>query len=186
MPTKKTSHARNKFNLVTLKLSKKIAGEEYQNMLFQDRHYCDAIIDSLIHCIDHNMFTLYGFVFLADQIHLIMTGDEDRFCDRIEYLKMKSAGEVFRVMAKRLNPSEENQDRDRQMERKIFNTYLNSDESVLWEQHTNPIVLNISNQDIGAISNDLLISSLNNTKGNYLQLGAAAFTHVMLDSLKIN
>ncbi len=153
--------------------------------IFQQTEVCDAFIRSLIYCIRNDIIKLYGFVILSDQIHLIISATDDNAIDKIENLKECTSREVFRWMSKKISSMDEVKNKKQKELRKIFNSFLNTDNDHFWEKEKKFIKLHSKNdfREFESISSDELLKYLTDENLNYLHLGASAFTKVMLHAM---
>lgn len=88
---------------VELKVSREIYNNEPQFDLFDKKEYCDEFIKALVHCIDKSGLNLYGFVILANQIHLIISSPNGNLSQKIFELKMLSAKKIVLRLSKKLS-----------------------------------------------------------------------------------
>lgn len=183
MSDRNLSTAEHEMYFVTLKVSVAIHENERNPDFFEHREFSDAFIKSLIYMIEKNALVLYGFVILSDQIHLIVS-TENNIDDAIAQLKRISATEILRLISKKLNTSGEVKLRNHADLRNIFSRFLNNDVMVFWGGNGNllPLPVNRRLSDIEAISGDVLFSHLADSERNYLQLGAVAFTKLMMET----
>lgn len=170
---------------VTLKTSKAINQNDSLANTFDQREYSDVFVKTLIYLIDRCDLQLFGFVILSDQIHLIISSSADTVHEKIEKLKRVSAREIFISVGKKLSAMDAAKGRKEVELRKVFSEYLNKDESVFWGK--NELFLPIQryhfHNEIAPISSKELFVHLADEKRNYLQLGASAFTKLMIDTL---
>jgi len=174
-----------KLYFVTLKLSKELRASKPLSELFDTREYCDEFVKSLIYFIDKKQLKVYGFVILSDQIHLIVDSNLELINEKMHKLKSKCAKATLRLMGKNLNSMDEKNSRKQKALRKIFSSFLNSDESVFWQKNNRPVELRIKDKNIMPITGDTLIAHLMKKDRNYLQIGADAFTRLMLETMQV-
>lgn len=153
--------------------------------IFDKRKYSDEFIKSLLFSIDSRQMEVYGFVILSDQIHLIVSIGHGEILDNINKLKCRCAKETLRLMGKNLNSMDETDNRKQMALRKVFNSFLNSDESIFWQKNNRPVKLHIKDNNIFPITSDMLLNHLMKKDRNYLQISADAFTKLMLETMKI-
>lgn len=170
---------------VSLNLSKDFKKSEPLAELFDKREYCDEFIKSLIYFIDKEDLQVFGFLVLTDHINLILDCESTEIPLIIQKLKERSAKETLLLMGKNLNLMDERDNRKQQFLRKIFNNFLNNDESVFWHPNDSYIKLKINEEltNLRPITSKILISHLQDQNRNYLQLGATAFTNIMMQTI---
>ncbi len=170
---------------ITLKTSHDIRNNDILVNLFDQREYSDIIVKTLIYLIERFKLNLYGFVILSDQIHLIFgTSDEDLH-EKIEILKRISAREIMLLIGKKLSNMDESKSRKHTELRKVFGSYLNEDESIFWGKNEKFLQLqkHFNQREIQPITSEVLIAHLCDENRNYLQLGADAFTKLMMNTM---
>ena len=88
-------------------------------------------------------------------------------------------------MGKNLNSIDDQDNRKQQSLRKIFNIFLNEDESVFWNADDSYINITLKKtiENISPITSDMIISHLADENRNYLHLGASAFTKIMMETI---
>lgn len=176
---------REEIFFVTLKISREINQNETKMKIFDHKEYCDLFVKALICLIDKFSLQLYGFVILSDQIHLIVDSPEKDMPEKIEKLKRVSAREILLLIGKKLSAMDEPRSREHVALRKLFGRYLNTDESIFWSH--NDIFLPIQRlgvgREISTISSRALMEHLTDSNRNYLQLGANAFTKLMMETM---
>lgn len=184
MSDRNLSAAEEEMYFVTLKVSDVIYDNERIPDFFEQREFSDAFIKSLIFMIERNALVLYGFVILSNQIHLIVSAPDNNIDDAMTQLKKISATEILRLISKEINTTDEVKLRNHKDLRNIFSRFLNADVMVFWGGNENllPLPVNRRLSDIEAISGDVLFSHLADSERNYLQLGAVAFTKLMLET----
>lgn len=172
---------------VELKVSREIYKNEPQFDLFDKKEYCDEFIKALVHCIDKSGLNLYGFVILANQIHLIISSPNGNLSQKIFELKMLSAKKIVLRLSKKLSSFDQVKNREQMDFRRFFNRFLNSDELSFWQKEKKYIALNLKNKHwkIEPISSAVLIAHLNDSKRNYMHLGTTTFTKLMIKSMSI-
>lgn len=182
MPDRNLPTTEEEMYFVTLKLSEIIYENERISDFFQNREYSDVFIKSLIYLIEKSALVLYGFVILSDQIHLIVSAPDNGIDDAMTQLKKISATQILRTIGKKLNNGDKVETRKHADLRNVFNRFLNTDEMVFWGGNENllPLPINRKVSDIEAISGDVLFRHLADNERNYMQLGASAFTKLML------
>jgi len=174
-------------SFVTIKVACGLSKTEVPYGIFDHREFCDQFIRSIIYCIENTNLHVYGFVIISDQIHLIVSSEGHKISDKIGVLKKVSAREIIIQVGKKLNGLDADQSRNHKELRWFFNQFLNSDETSFWQKDDSYQVLKIKGEDmkIEAISSSILIAHLADNKRNYLQLGANAFTKLMMETMKI-
>ena len=182
-----TNYIDDKDNMffITLKISREIQDHEVLSNIFDNRENSDILVKGLIYLIDRCKVNLYGFVILSDQIHLIVGSSDDEMHDKIEKLKRISAREILIEIGKKLSEMDELRSRKHSSLRKVFGSYLNKDESVFWGKNEKflPIQRYHLHSNVIPITSDELLAHLSDDKRNYLQLGANAFTKVMIETM---
>jgi len=175
----------NKMYFVTLKGSRILHENEWPINFLGIREYSDIFIKSLIYLIEKNDLKLYGFVILSDQIHLIVSSPDEDIYGRIEALKKISAREILRSIGRKLNAKDNDGSRKYVELRNIFNRFLNTDESVFWggNEKLLPLPFYQNMNQIESITSNQLILHLASNDRNYLQLGASAFTRLMMETI---
>ncbi len=170
-------------------VSLKIIGDPCKNEsaieLFEKREIRDELIKTLIYCIENHELNLYGFVLLPNQFHLIVKAKRGVLTTKINKFKKLSANEIFITISKKLSAKVDIKNRENIEIRRIFNNYLNQDHSCLWQEKDHFIELQIKNDKkiLNPISSDELLSHLKDHKRNYMQLGANAFTNLMMETM---
>jgi hypothetical protein len=180
-----TSTSKNEMYFITLMTSHDVRHHKILKSIFEQRAYSDIIVKTLIYLVDHYKLNLYGFVILSDQIHLIIGTNEEDLHENIEILKSMSAREIMLHIGKKLSKMDENDNRKEVELRKVFGSYLNHDESVFWGKNKKFLKLQ-QYQDqhkISPITSEILIAHLADKNRNYLQLGANAFTKLMMNTM---
>ncbi len=174
-------------NFVTIKVARGFSKTEVPYGIFDHREFCDQFIKSIIFCIENINLQLYGFVIISDQIHLIVSSPEHKVSEKINELKTVSAREIITLMGKKLNTLDKNQSRNQKELRWFFNYFLNTEETSFWHIDDKYLELKIKNKGkvIEPITSRILIAHLADNKRNYLQLGANAFTKLMMDTMKM-
>jgi REP element-mobilizing transposase RayT len=169
----------------TLKGSRIIHENEWPINFLSIREYSDIFVKSLIYLIEKCKLKLYGFVILSDQIHLIVSSPDDDIHEKIEILKKTSAREILRFIGKKLNAVDDDKSRKYIELRNIFNRFLNTDESVFWGGNEKLLPLRTFHNpaDFQPITSDQLVQHLTDKSRNYLQLGANAFTRLMMEAM---
>lgn len=170
----------------TLKVAGGIHNSELGFGIFDQRDFCDQFIKTLICHIERQHLEVYGFVILSNQIHLILSSSEN-ISHELDVLKMTSAKELIIQVGKRINSLDDAASREEKGLRRFFNRFINSKESSFWQSSEKPIKLKIKNHEknLEPITSYELVAHLTDPKRNYLQLGATAFTKLMLDTMKI-
>lgn len=170
---------------ITLKSSMEINENDVLNNIFDQREYSDIIVKGLIYMIDRCKVNLYGFVILSNQIHLIVSSSGDEMHEKIEKFKRISAREILIEIGKNLGQMDDSKSRGHIGLRKVFGSYLNKDESIFWGRNEKflPIQRYHLQTDIMPITSAELLAHLSDDSRNYLQLGASAFTKVMLENI---
>lgn len=180
-----SSAEKDELFFVTLKTSREINQNSATTKLFDHKEYSDIFVKALIYLIERCSLNLYGFVILSDQIHLIVDSPENDMHEKIEKLKRVSAREILQLIGKKLIAMDEPVSRKNMELRKLFGKYLNTDESIFWAQ--NEVFLPIQrlgiSKEIYTISSSTLMEHLVDSKRNYLQLGASAFTKLMMETM---
>lgn len=176
--------AEEEMYFVTLKVSDVIHGNERIPDFFEHREYSDVFIKTLIYLIENNVLAVYGFVILSDQVHLIVSAPGNDIDKALVQLKRISATEILKLIGKKLNSGNEVETRKQAELRNIFTRFLNTDEMVFWGGNENLLPLPIirKTSDIEAISGNVLFSHLADRERNYMQLGAQAFTKLMMET----
>ena len=174
-----------KLFFVTLKVSKELKSSEILVELYDKREYSDEFIRTLIYFIEKKQMEVFGFVILSDQIHLILRAEHGEILESIDTLKAKCAKEAFRIMVKNLNSMDKANTRKQKALRKVFNSFLNSDESIFWQKKNRPIELRLKHNNILPITSEMLKAHLIESERNNLEIGANTFTKLMLDTMKI-
>lgn len=182
-----TSTSNKKLQFFTLKLSKDLCTEPDSFGLFDQREFCDVFIKTLIHFIENHELKLYGFVILSNQIHLIAESSKGELTEEIEALKKMNAKLMVRLLSYKLNSSNQNKSREHQEVRRFFSQFLNSKNASFWEDNELYTELKLDENQIklNYLTGRQLLSYLNESDRNYLQLGASAFTKLMLESMNI-
>ena len=170
---------------VELKVTKEISKNEPPFELFDKREYCDEFVKTLIFCIEKSGLNLYGFVILSNQIHLIVNSTNGNLPQKINDLKRLSAKEIILRLSRKLSSFDHIKNREQKDFRRFFSRFLNSDDSSFWQKKEKYFALDLKNKQrkIEPISTDLLIAHLTDSKRNYMQLGATAFTKLMIDTM---
>jgi len=178
---------KEKIHFVTLKLSGIFSANENSSGLFDQREFCDEFVRCLIKSIDERAFKLYGFVILADQVYLITGSYEQELEENIEVLKERSAITIIRLLSKKLSKSDHIKSREHPNFRRIISEFLNSKTISVWENNRLNTQLDFKNDliDMQILTSELLSSHLADGERNYLQLGASAFTKLMMENMKI-
>jgi len=177
--------SRDKMFFITLKISREMHENEILSNIFDHREYSDILVKGLIYLIDRCHVNLYGFVILSDQIHLIVSSSDDEMHNKIEKLKSISARGILVAIGKKLGQMEDAKSRKHAALRKLFGSYLNKDESIFWGKNEKflPIQRYHLHNEIIPISSDELLAHLSDDRRNYLQLGASAFTKLMINTM---
>lgn len=172
---------------VTLKISGGINSYRPAIELFDNREYCDQLIKTLIYCIENRGLVLYGFVLLTNQIHLIISTKKGLLKKEIEVFKKLSANEIFIIIRKNLSLDNHHKTEKGKEIKKFFDQYLKKDYSGLWKKEDHWVELQLKNEQkiLTPISGDILLAHLADNNRNYMQLGADAFTRLMLETMKI-
>ena len=176
-----------KLSFVTLKVAGVIGNSDTPYGIFNHREFCDQFIKSIIFCIDNFDFQLYGFVIVSDQIHMIVSAVKTNISDKIGKLKNISSREIIIQIGKKLNTMDHSQSKEQKELRRFFNQFINSDETLFWQNDENYLELKLKNRElkIEPITSIMLIGHLSDAKRNYMQLGANAFTKLMIETMKI-
>lgn len=185
MTSQNISTIRDEMFFVTLKASRDIYENEFLADIFEKREYSDVFVKTLIYLIEKCQLSLYGFVILSDQIHLIVSSPYDDILEKTEKLKRMSAGEILKLISRKLNDMDDHKSRQQVELRKIFGDFINSGSSVFWGKNEKflPLKRPIDQNDIHTISSEVLLGHLADDQRNYLQLGANAFTKLMMEAL---
>ena len=185
MTNQDTYTSRDEMYFITLKTSHEIRHNELLANIFDDREYSDILVKALIYLIDRFKLNLYGFVILSDQVHLILGTTETEIHEKIEILKRVSAREIMLLIGKKLNNMDEVRSRKLSELRKVFGSYLNQDETILWGKNEKFLQLQRfqRQEHVIPITSEELLVHLSDKNRNYLQLGADAFTKVMMDRI---
>lgn len=186
MPKLTQSPVTLSLHFITLKVARGINNADLDYGIFDQRDFSDQFVKTLIFHIDQQKLELYGFVILSNQIHLIVNSNAD-VSDKLEALKMMSAKELFALIGKKINILDDASSRKNIGLRRMFSKYLNTDASSFWQKDTNPLELKLKTKenDLKPITSEELAAHLGDNKRNYMQLGANAFTKLMLDTMKI-
>ena len=174
-------------SFVTIKVACGLSKTEVSYGIFDHREFCDQFIRSIIYCIENTNLQVYGFVIISDQIHLIVSSEGCKISEKLCVLKKISAREIIIQVGKKLNGLDADQSRNHKELRWFFNRFLNSDESSFWQKDDRFLELNIKDKDmkIEPISSSILTDHLADRERNYMQLGANAFTKLMMETMKI-
>jgi len=178
---------KEQIHFVTLKLSGIFSANENSPGLFEQREFCDDFVSCLIKLIEEQAFKLYGFVILADQVYLITGSFGLELEEKIEVLKVRSAMIIIRSLSKKLSASDQVKNKEHTNFRKILSQFLNSESISVWQNNELYTQLNLNNDlaDLQPLTSTLLSSHLADGERNYLQLGASAFTKLMMENMKI-
>lgn len=169
----------------TLKLLGRFISNDFE--LFEKKDFCDEIIKALIYFIENRGLKLFGFVLLSNQLHLIIEAGKYPLLKEVNAFKKYSSNEIFVAIGKKLASSNYKDNRDEKELRRTFNMLLNTNNNCLWKEDDTFIKLPIRSNltDITQIEKDELLIHLTDCKKNYRQLGAYAFTKVMMKSMSI-
>lgn len=172
-------------HFVSLEISREINKNDLPFELFNKKEYCDEFIKTLIFCIENHSLNLYGFVLFSNQVHLIVSAKGSSLHQKIDTLKNRCATEIFASISKKLSAMDELKNRKEKELRRFFNHFVNYDHSSLWEKEDHYVKLHLKNEQklLSPISSDVLVDHLTDSKRNYLQLGATAFTKLMMDAM---
>ena len=172
-------------HFVTLKLSDGMNGSGQSSNLFSKGDFCDEFIKTLIYCIETRELKLFGFVILSNQVHLIISSAEGDVEDKIKELKYLSSKEVIALIKRKLFGGASHAEVDIIELRRFFSLYLNHPESQIWhdEHLLTALEMKKSEAKLSDIQPEVLVAHLGDKQRNYLQLGAAAFTKLMIESI---
>lgn len=181
------SNCSKRLYFLTLKLLGRYGAIKCDNELIDKKELCDEIVKTLIHFINTRGMQLYGFVLISDQLHLIIESEKHTILQEIRAFKHYSSNEIFRAISKRLSNCTEKENRKEKDLRGVFSLFLNNDDNCLWQAKDNFIELPIRSHQKGLklIGSDELLLHFTDCKKNYKQLGAYAFTKVMMKSMSI-
>jgi len=187
MPAFNTPTPNEKLQFVTLKLSKDLSTDPDSFGLFDQREFCDEFIKILIHYIEHHELNLYGFVILSNQIHLIAASTNGELTEKIEGLKNMNAKIMIRLLSQKLSSSNNIKSKDHQEVRRFFSQFLNSKNDSFWENNElyTELKFNENQSNLNHLTSQQLLVHLAESDRNYLQLGASAFTKLMMESMNI-
>ena len=176
-----------KIHFVTLKLSGIFSANDNTPGIFEQREFCDDFVTCLINSIDELAFKLYGFVILTDQVYLITGSYDQELEEKIEVLKDRSAMTIIHSLSKKLSKSDHVKSREHPNFRRIISQFLNSKTISVWQDNELYTQLYFKNDhiDMQPLTSKLLSSHLADGERNYLQLGASAFTKLMMENMKI-
>jgi len=169
---------------ITLKISKHMADNEFVGRIFDQRAFSDILVKALVYLIDRCQVKLFGFVILSDQIHIIADTD-DALDHKLTQFKRISEREILKIIGRKLAAMDERTNRNQMVLRRAFVDLLNEDEPDFWEKSKEFLPIHryhLNNEVVPITSNDLLLH-LADEKRNYLQLGANAFTRVMIKAI---
>ena len=185
MSDQNTTTAHDEMFFITVKTSHDIRDSELLADIFDQREYSDIIVRTLIYLVDRFKLKLQGFLILSDQIHLIFGASDEDLYEKIEILKRISAREIIVLIGKKLRKMDDDKSRKHAGLRKVFGSYLNQDESIFWEKTKKLLKLHKhqNQREIKPITSAALIAHLRDENRNYLQLGADAFTKLMLTAI---
>jgi REP element-mobilizing transposase RayT len=171
----------------TLKLAVGMHPNGLENEFFNKREYCDEFIKTLIYCIETRGLTLYGFVILSNQVHLIVNAENGNVNKTIEDLKVLSSNEVIMHLKKKIDGNTISGKKDMIEFRRFFSLYLNNHDAQIWQKEIHLTELELKSPDKipSIIGTDILVAHLADRKRNYLQVGATAFTKLMMETMKI-
>jgi hypothetical protein len=178
---------KKKLLFVTLKLSKELSTSIYSIGLFDQREFCDEFIKTLIYFIENRGLNLYGFVLLSNQVHLIADASNGELIEKIKGLKEMNAKTLIRFLAQKLSSNNQIKNTEHQELRRYFSQFLNSENASVWQKNEPYTELNFDNNqtDLKPLTSQLLLDHLSESNRNYIQLGATAFTKLMMKSMKI-
>lgn len=186
MATTRKLNTGNEVHFVTLKLTNSLKSNKTIE-LFNDRVFCDAFIKALIYCIEKYQMIVYGFVILSDQIHLIIRAPHDDLQELIKQLMSNSEKEILHTVGKKISMLKDVKSKEEKDLRRFFSQLMNADILSLW--HSEHHLITLSKHQEGSkltpLDADVLIEHLSDKERNYLQLGADAFTRLMMDSMKL-
>jgi len=178
------SNEKKELYFVTLKLAVGMHTNGPENEFFNKREYCDEFIKTLIYCIETKGLTLYGFIILSNQVHLIVNAENGNINKTIEDLKVLSSNEVIVHLKKKIDGNTISGNNDMIELRRFFSLYLNNNDAQIWQKeiHLTKLELKSSDKIPSIISTDVLVAHLADRKRNYLQVGATAFTKLMMET----
>ena len=124
---------------------------------------------------------------LSNQVNLIVNAENGNLHAKIEYLKQLSSREIIMHIKKKIDGVGKPTGKDIIALRRFFSLYLNNSDSQIWQKENHMIELELKDRDVKPtiISADVLTALLTDSKRNYLQLGASAFTKLMLETISI-
>ena len=169
----------------TLKVSGSIPISSDNKGIFDDRTFSDEFLMSLIQCIEQENMEIYGFVILPYQIHLILHPGNGELEKMISSLKSATAHRILHLAGKRMTSTEEVNSREQLWLKRLFSQYINTGVVSFWQTDglTNAIKIKVRPNQLKPITGDMLREYLQGLEKNYMQLGAEAFTKLMLDSM---
>lgn len=173
-------------HFITLKLSKDLSDKRTPLDLLHNRDVCDVFMNSLIDCIERYDLHLYGFVLLSNQVHLIIRKN-GMYDEDISQLKNISDKQIIAYLSKKFASAKDVKQRSQQQFRRVVSHLLNSDRESIWQEREIVTELRKANKNIKLqrITSTVLRKHLVDEKRNYMQLGADAFTKLMLDTMKL-
>lgn len=171
----------------TLKLSVGMGANRMGCDFFEKRDCCDEFIKTLIYCVETKGLNLYGFVILSDQVHLIVNAQNGNINSDIEDLKQISSNEVIMHINRTIESHATSGNKDMVDLRRFFNLFLNNGNSQIWQDESHLTKLKLKSEDKmpEIISTDVLVAYLADRNRNYFQLGASAFTKLMMQTESI-
>jgi len=155
--------------------------------IFDNRIFSDEILSALIYCIDHEKIKLYGFLILSKQVHLIVSPGEKGLQNTVETIKNATAQRILHLAGKKMASPEGEQTMEQLWLRRFFSQFINTGVTNFWQNDgtSNALQLKVTDSQLEPLDSLLLREKLQSSTHNYLQLGAEAFTKLMLDSLKL-
>jgi len=169
----------------TLKVAGTIPISSDNQGIFDDRTFSDEFLMSLIHCIEQEKMEIYGFVILPYQIHLILHPGNGELEKMVNSLKNATAHRILHLAGKRMASAEGVNAKEQLWLKRLFSQYINTGVISFWQTDgiSNAIKIKVHPNQLKPITRDMLREYLQGSEKNYMQLGAEAFTRLMLESM---
>lgn len=172
----------NKIFFTTLSLSREVATLTRQHELLTQKPIADLMIKCLIFMIEKYGLKLYGFVILADQMHLVLSIPEGREKEMMIQLKSVSSEQILYNLARqKRNASLVGSETTERFPDQLFS--LKPDAFWTGTGDLLPLQFLRKPAKLEEITSKLLLEYLADSTRNYMHLGVSAFTSLMLEVL---
>ena len=107
--------------------------------IFTNHEYCDVLVSSLNHCIEHKHLEVYEYVLLPSQLHLIAQSRKGYLSKALLDFRAYAGKQLLKCIAE--NPHERRREWITRLFEQFTGRYRNDEDHHFWQFGNNPIKL---------------------------------------------